>query len=1201
MVIEAARYLANPDFTVKGYRIRDMMFLNALLIPTTPEGVESQLHLRYQKNRKTTNSKMLDCREFHLYTYSNEEWREVCTGTVTTEYTETPDEVYAGSEEEQSKEQQQIAYKKGTNNCTATAANDQFYKAIIEMGSDFGPTFHTLHDITYDPEGDEASAKVILDEWKTKVPEANANVQEHVIHPTTLDGVLQVVAAALTKGGTKETPLLAPTQIRECFIANDLLARTSESTISVLAKNDFHAIRDVDSSILAVRSDTSEPAIMIDGYRITAVSSLDDGPSEMRKTFYNLDWKPDVDLLNRADMEKYCFNAAGQLKAWEPTNDVVCLYFMSQALKELEKFGFKSPTYHLQKYVDWVRYHFQILGDQNPLLQPEWKKIFDDDVSRKSFLDSYEARGPEEKAVVAFCEKLPQIVREEVDPLHLLFNDGLAKDMYTDDTFGVTARRMASLVDILAHKNSSMNILEIGAGTGSGSEPILNILSQQGRHQKVTPRYESYSFTDISPSFFEEARTRFAHHGDRLSFNALDIEKNPEEQGFDLGKYDVVIAATMVHATATIDETLQHIRSLMKPSGYLILMEPTNKHCTVLNGIWGTLSGWWRSTEKDRFHGPLYSEIEWDSAFRRNGFTGVEVALPDYPVEHQHVFNFLVSKANPAPESDKPSIPAALVVAADTPVQQQAASEITSTLLANGAPSCDVISPHSILQKEATGVTCVSLLELDGTFLDHMNEDEFAAFKKMTECSSQLFWVHSGSGELAPRPENAMASGFGRAIMQERPGMYFANVEVENAASAASTFGKIIKDVFQISDLDYKESDFLEKDGTIQIPRVVQANDIDKYVHSQTARLEPETRDVGPEPEEALELQFSPGRLDSLRFARDAKFVEPLGEDDVEVQVKATGINFVDVMVILGHIADDYIGQEYSGVVSRIGSGVKNVQPGDRVCGIAKGAFKTYARSLSCTVMKLTDSWAYADASSIPATFITAHYGLSHLGRLKKGESVLVHAAAGAVGQAAIQLAKLIGADIFVTVSTTGKKELLRKHYGIPENRFFSSRKLSFGRQILRATGGRGVDVVLNSLSGESLVESWRCIAYLGRFVEIGKRDIRSFQSLPMWTFSKNVSFSSLDIQILHQHRHDLMGQLMSELGELVSSSPPKLTAPKPLSVFKRSEFEDAFRYLQTGHHMGKAVIDWEQEASIQVRIRPILPCLEYSFLKEFS
>lgn len=1184
MVIEAARYLANPDFTVKGYRIRDMSILNALLIPTTPEGIESQLHVRYQKNKRTTASKMLDCREFRLCMYSNEEWRDVCIGTVTTEYTETPDEVYAGSEEEQIKEQQQLAYKQGTEKCTASATREQFYKAVIEMGSDFGPTFHTLHDLHYNPEGDEAAAKVILDEWKTKVPEANANVQEHVIHPTTLDGVLQVAAAAITKGGTKVTPLLAPTQIRECFVANDLLTRTPESTLTVYAKNDFYAVRDVDSSILAFRSDTLEPAVMVDDYRVTAVSSLDDGPSEMRKTFYNLDWKPDIDLLSRADMEKYCFNVSGPLKAWEPTNDVVCLYFMSQALKELEEQGYKTPKYHLQKYADWIRYHFQVLGDRNHLLKPEWKEIFDDDISRKSFLDSYQARGQEETSVALFCQQLPQIVRGEVDPLHLLFNEGLAKNMYTDDTFGVTARRMASLVDLLAHKNSGMNILEVGAGTGSGSEPILDILCQQGRHQRVMPRYESYCFTDISPSFFEEARPRFAHHGDRLSFKTLDIEKNPEEQGFELGKYDLVIAATVLHATATIDETLQHVRSLLKPSGYLILMEPTNKHCTILNGIWGTLSGWWRSTEKDRFHGPLYSEDEWDSVFRRNGFTGIELSLPDYPEKHQEVFNFLVSRANPAPTSGKPAIAPALVVANNTPVQQQAASEITSILLENGAPSCDVISPTSILQKEATGVICVSLLELDGSFLDHMNEDEFSAFKKIIECSSQVFWLHSGSGELAPRPETAMASGFGRAITQEKPGLYFANVEVENPSSTASTFAKIIKDVFQISDVDHKESDFLEQDGEIRIPRIIEATDIDKYVHRQTARLEQETRDVGADPEEALELQFSSGRLDSLRFVRDPEFFRPLNEDEVEVQVKATGINFADVMTILGHVAHDYIGQEYSGIVSRIGSGVKNVQPGDRVCGIAKGAFKSYARSLDCTVIKLTDSWAHIDASSIPAAFITAQYGLNHLGSLKKGESVLIHAAAGAVGQAAIQLAKLVGADIFVTVSTTSKKELLMKHYGIPENRFFSSRKLAFGRQILRATGGRGVDVVLNSLSGESLVESWRCLTYCGRFVEIGKRDIDSFQNLPMWTFSKNVTFASLDIQVIHAHRHELMGQLMSELGELMSSNPPKISAPQPLSVFKRSEFEAAFRYLQTGLHMGKAIIDWEQEDSIQVR-----------------
>ncbi|KAI9695597.1 MAG: Type I Iterative PKS [Bogoriella megaspora] len=1179
MVVEASRFLANSQLAIRGYRFRDVEILNALLVPSGPEGVEVQLYIRDQKNKATTNSKSLDSRIFRLCAHSDTEWRDICTGSIVTEYEETPDQVYTGDDDRLSREEYQLAYETTKKHCSVWTRRENFYQAAVEMGSDFGPSFQTLHEIAYDAQGSCAAGKVVLNDWMTKV--INQNVQDHVIHPTALDGVLQVAAVALTKGGTKRPPLMAPTQIRECWISGSLICRDSETSLNIIAENTLENIRDVDASIVALRSDTQEPAIILSGYRVTAVTGGNENQPEMRKAFYNFCWKPDVDLLDQEELKAYCLDAAGPIKPWQPEDDVVCLYYMSRALEELSSEGFKSPTYHLQKYLEWIKFHFDWMGNANPLLQSEWKSIFDDTERRSNFLEKYAASGREQGSKEMFCRHLKKIIREESDPLDLLFNQGLAKDMYVDDTFQATVRRISAYVDLLAHKNSGMDILEIGAGTGSGTHPILEILAQQGKHFDRTPRYARYTFTDISPSFFEDARKRFAHHDDRMTFRTLDIEKDPSKQGFELGRYDMVVAVTVLHATAVMDDTMRHVRSLLKPGGHLVLLEPTNKHNTLINCIWGTLPGWWRSTEEGRSHGPLMSKSDWDSLLQRSGFTGVNLALPDYEDEGHHVVDFILSQADQEENAMKP-VPQALVVTNSTAAQHRVASSLASKLLSLGAPSCDVVSPVDLLKLEYKDAVCVSLLELDGSFLDRMTHENFKMFQNMIYSSSQVYWVTNGNNEKSSRPENAMASGFGRAIMQEKPGMYFAVIDVDDLSSASTTISKALGECVTIANLDQKDSNFMEKDGKIQIPRIVEASDINDTIHLQTSRPQPEPRNVGKEPAQPLELNFTSGRLDSLHYVRDVAYSTPLDSEEIEVQVKATGVNFVDVMVILGNIADDYIGQEYSGIVSRVGSSVTNARPGDRVCGIAKGAFKTYARSKSCAVIKIPESWSFTDASSFPAAFVTAHYGLFHLAQLRKGESILIHAAAGAVGQAAIQLAQLAEAEIFVTVSSTAKKMVLVERYHIPEDHFFSSRKLAFGRQILRVTNGRGVDVVLNSLSGEALVESWRCMAYLGRFVEIGKRDIRSFQSLPMWHFVKNVSFSSLDIQIIHEHRPDVMGQLMSELGELICAAPCKVFAPQPLSVFKRSEFEAAFRYLQTGHHMGKAVVDWEQEDTIQ-------------------
>ncbi|KAJ2990951.1 hypothetical protein NUW58_g2710 [Xylaria curta] len=275
-----------------------------------------------------------------------------------------------------------------------------------------------------------------------------------------------------------------------------------------------------------------------------------------------------------------------------------------------------------------------------------------------------------------------------------------------------------------------------------------------------------------------------------------------------------------------------------------------------------------------------------------------------------------------------------------------------------------------------------------------------------------------------------------------------------------------------------------------------------------------------------------------------------------EPNLSNLGINFTDVLVILGHISGTYVGCEYSGVIRRVGSAVTAHSPGDRVCFIGGDGFKTFVRAEEYALTRIPDSLPFTEAFA--AIYLTAIYAINHLGRLRRGESILIHAAAGGVGQAAIKLAQHIGADLFVTVSSRKKKELVQELYGIPDNRVFFSRDLSFGRQIMHATNGHGIDVVLNSVSDEGLAESWRVIAPLGRF--IGTRQARHLH-LPVTSHARR----SL-------HSTALMGQMTAELEDMLAKG--IFATPKPLSVFSRAEFESAIRYLQTGRHMGKVVIE---------------------------
>ncbi|KAI1505023.1 hypothetical protein F5X99DRAFT_431130, partial [Biscogniauxia marginata] len=289
------------------------------------------------------------------------------------------------------------------------------------------------------------------------------------------------------------------------------------------------------------------------------------------------------------------------------------------------------------------------------------------------------------------------------------------------------------------------------------------------------------------------------------------------------------------------------------------------------------------------------------------------------------------------------------------------------------------------------------------------------------------------------------------------------------------------------------------KSGKIYIPRVIEAPHINKLLESETHGMEPVMTGVSKEWNDAdnpLELRFTPGRLDSFHFGPDTSTLRPLQEDEVRISVKGTGINFKDVIVALNQVNDDHIVQDFAGTVIQTGT-TSNI---------------TLCLGGRSHVMKILDWMPFTEACAIPVAYATAQYGLCHLFRLKPGEHILIHAAAGAVGQAAIQIAQRITATIYVTVSTSEEKELLMNRYGIESSHFFSSRHISFAQQIMQKTSGRGVDVILNSLSGQALAECWRCLTAFGRFIEICNRDINTFKTLPMEPFQRNVSFFSLDV-----------------------------------------------------------------------------------------
>jgi NADPH:quinone reductase-like Zn-dependent oxidoreductase/acyl carrier protein len=327
-------------------------------------------------------------------------------------------------------------------------------------------------------------------------------------------------------------------------------------------------------------------------------------------------------------------------------------------------------------------------------------------------------------------------------------------------------------------------------------------------------------------------------------------------------------------------------------------------------------------------------------------------------------------------------------------------------------------------------------------------------------------------------------------------------------------------------------------------------------------------RPFDPETDQNFRLETStPGMLDNLALRVAAR--QKPGPGEVEIRVCAAGLNFMDVMNALGLLPGDPLplGAECAGTIVALGDGVEDLQVGDDVIAIAPFSFGAFVTVSDLFVVPKPAHLDFHEAATIPIAFLTAYYALHELGRLGEGERVLIHAAAGGVGLAAVQLAQCAGAEIFATAGTPEKREFL-EDLGIQH--VMDSRSLDFADEVLQLTDGRGVDVVLNSLAGEALHKSLSILAPYGRFLEIGKRDIHQNTPLGLRPFQNNLSFFAIDLDRVCRERPALIGSLFRTLLQHFEDG---FLRPLPMQIVPISEIDNAFRFMAQARHTGKIVV----------------------------
>ncbi|TGJ78623.1 hypothetical protein E0Z10_g10141 [Xylaria hypoxylon] len=1157
MAIEAVKQQVPSNLQVSSYLIKQARFLNPIVVDQNDNLTETILYLWPSQEASTK-----DALSYQVKICANRDgsrWLECFTAHLQVEVDQDNCEVDRGKELHFEAARFSEKHNEARAACDKSVSQQAFYEFTQEIGIQYLKSFQLLHEIVWDRQM-RAMASV-------RTPLQTRGSPTSLLHPTVLDAYLQLTLVPISDGISSKIDARVPSHLRNAWISAKGWDAVS-AEVSVTAReipgagnhaNDIHVI-----------SNEGRPLCVIEDLVLKKITAKRETSGKKgSKLLYGIDWKPQLSLLSPQQLRQWCHRESSPVD--EPTlesflNNMESALIISlrQALRRISDEDLRSTSPHIKRYLSAVQ---RYTTEQFDSLDTQLDEL-------DQLLSQCEQQRPDHGVTIAAARNLRELITRERDPLEVFFKDGLAERFYdsmTDDVFKPDVKRF---LDLASHEKPNLRLLEVGAGTGSMTKRVLATLLELEARDGAA-KFQDYTYTDISTAFFQAAQDRFHDSKSRIIYRKLDLEFDPIGQGYEEGAYDIILAGSVLHATVDLTATLRKVRRLLKPQGHLMFIE-THPSVGWVNIVWGLLPGWWLSKEDWRVHSPLASEQKWDELLRETGFTGNNVVVRDSEGTSSHVWSLVISTA--ARESPIASTTLGsghdIIVIVDPKSQIQ---QLIAEILVNQQSGSIKCLSEAHCMKWEPSMILVSLLEVGTPFLADISKEGFDQLQQVVSGPQRVLWVTLTGISDTNFPKFQLATGFFRTLQSESPSKRFVTLAIESCdTTSPDSVAVHVSQILMTPLQDDIETDYVVRDGLLNTGRLLRSPSTGEKLDSLVS---PKLREEPWQSGSGIKLEIgTPGILDTLRFVEDPESDHGiLALEEVEIELKTWPVSFRDLMISLGQLEgeDGLLGLECAGIVTRVGSRCSNREPGDPVILIQPGSARSHPRAHWKATVKIPNSLSLEDAVSVINPAMAAYHSLVDLARIKKGEKVLIHSAAGSTGQMAILIANWIGAEVFATVGYDYKKDFLVREFNVAEDHIFYSRDLSFAKGIMRMTHGLGVNVILNSLSGQALQSTWECIAPYGRFVEMGKTDIQMNTLLPMGQFRKNVSFFALDVQHISQTDLDLTQSLLTSVVDMLTSGIIK--PPIPTRVFPPRQIEEAFRTVQSGKHTGRVMVTIDQ------------------------